>query len=99
LIGEINRRTNTPMALHGGTGLNDDIIQKCIKLGCAKINISTNLKHVFIDSFIDYHKKNNKYEPLHVLGAQYEALKALFKEKIAQFGGQNRGSELLSKVA
>mgnify|MGYP003694454973 CR=1 FL=1 len=46
LIGEINRRTNTPMALHGGTGLNDEIIQKCIKLGCAKINISTNLKHV-----------------------------------------------------
>jgi len=99
LIGEINRRTNTPMALHGGTGLNDEIIQKCIKLGCAKINISTNLKHVFIDSFVDYHKKNNKYEPLNVLGAQYEALKQLFKEKIAQFGGQNRGSELLSKVA
>ncbi len=94
LIGEINRRTNTPMALHGGTGLNDEIIQKCIKLGCAKINISTNLKHVFIDSFIDYHQKNKKYEPLHVLGAQFEALKQLFKEKIAQFGGTNRGSEL-----
>jgi ketose-bisphosphate aldolase len=99
LMGEINRRTNTPMALHGGTGLNDEIIQKCIKLGCAKINISTNLKHVFIDSFIDYHKKNNKYEPLNVLGAQFEALKQLFKEKITQFGGANRGSELLSKVA
>lgn len=99
LIGEINRRTNTPMALHGGTGLSDEIIQKCIKLGCAKINISTNLKHVFIDSFIEYHKKNNKYEPLNVLGAQYEALKQLFKEKIAQFGGSNRAPELLSKVA
>ena len=99
LIGEINRRTNTPMALHGGTGLSDDVIQKCIKLGCAKINISTNLKHVFIDSFVDYHKANNKYEPLHVLAAQYEALKQLFKDKIAQFGGTNRGNELLSKVA
>jgi ketose-bisphosphate aldolase len=99
LIGEINRRTNTPMALHGGTGLSDEIIQTCIKLGCAKINISTNLKHVFIDSFIDYHKKHSKYEPLNVLGAQYDALKQLFKEKIAQFGGTNRGSELLSKVA
>src|SRR5262249_6781830 len=38
LMGEITRRTNTPMALHGGTGLSDEIIQKCIKLGCAKIN-------------------------------------------------------------
>jgi hypothetical protein len=34
-----------------------------------------------------------------VLTAQYDALKQLFKEKIAQFGGTNRGSELLSKVA
>jgi fructose/tagatose bisphosphate aldolase len=100
LIGEINRRTKTPMALHGGTGLSDEIIQKCIKLGCAKINISTNLKHVFIDSFVDYHKaKPADYEPLRVLTAQYDALKQLFKEKIAQFGGKNRGNELLSKVA
>ncbi len=88
------------MALHGGTGLDDEVIQKCIKLGCAKINISTNLKHVFVDSFCDYHRDNpNDYEPLRVLGAQYEALKELFKEKITQFGGGNRGAEAVSKVA
>jgi ketose-bisphosphate aldolase len=100
LIGEINRRTDTPMALHGGTGLSDETIQKCIKLGCAKINISTNLKHVFIDSFVAYHQaKPTDYEPLRVLTAQFDALKDLFKDKIAQFGGANRGSELLAKVA
>jgi ketose-bisphosphate aldolase len=100
LIEEINKRTQVPMALHGGTGLSDDVIQRCIKLGCAKINISTNLKHVFVDSFVDYHKKNPKdYEPLRVLGAQFEALKTLFKEKITQFGGAGRGAEVLSKVA
>jgi ketose-bisphosphate aldolase len=99
-IEEINRRTNTPMALHGGTGLSDEVIQRCIKLGCAKINISTNLKHVFVDSFVDYHRDNPKdYEPLRVLGAQYEALKELFKAKIAQFGGAGRGAEVLAKVA
>jgi ketose-bisphosphate aldolase len=100
LIEEINKRTKVPMALHGGTGLSDEIIQRCIKLGCAKINISTNLKHVFIDSFADYHTQNPKdYEPLRVLEAQFKALKQLFKEKIAQFGGTNRASEVLSKVA
>jgi len=100
LIEEINKRTKVPMALHGGTGLSDEIIQRCIKLGCAKINISTNLKHVFIDSFADYHTQNPKdYEPLRVLEAQYKALKQLFKEKIAQFGGSNRAPEVLSKVA
>ena len=100
LIEEINKRTKVPMALHGGTGLSDEIIQRCIKLGCAKINISTNLKHVFIDSFADYHTQNPKdYEPLRVLEAQFKALKQLFKEKIAQFGGTNRAAEVLSKVA
>ena len=92
LIEEINRRTKTPMALHGGTGLSDEVIQRCIKLGCAKVNISTNLKHVFIDSFVGYHRgKPTDYEPLRVLGAQFAAMKDLFKEKIAQFGGTNRG--------
>lgn len=100
LIEEINKRTNTPMALHGGTGLSDEVIQRCIKLGCSKINISTNLKHVFIDSFAEYHRqKPNDYEPLRVLEHQFNALKDLFKEKITQFGGANRAGEVLSKVA
>ena len=80
--------------------IDDAVIQRCIRLGCAKINISTNLKHVFVDSFVDYHKANPKdYEPLRVLDAQFTALKNLFKEKIAQFGGADRGAEALSKVA
>lgn len=100
LIEEINERTNVPMALHGGTGLSDDVIRRCIGLGCAKINISTNLKHVFVDSFVRYHEQNPKdYEPLRVLAAQFDALKTLFKEKMTQFGGANRGTEVLSKVA
>jgi ketose-bisphosphate aldolase len=100
LIEQINKRTQTPMALHGGTGLDEYTIQRCISLGCAKINISTNLKHVFIDSFADYHANNPKdYEPLRVLDAQFNALKDLFRQKIAQFGGTNRGQEVLTKVA
>ena len=100
LIEEINKRTSVPMALHGGTGLSDEVIQRCIRLGCAKINISTNLKHVFVDSFVEYHRANPKdYEPLRVLGAQFEALKELFRQKINQFGGANRAAEVLAKVA
>ena len=100
LIEEINKRTQVPMALHGGTGLSDEVIQRCISLGCSKVNISTNLKHVFVDSFVEYHKNNPKnYEPLAVLGAQFDALKALFRERITQFGGAGRSAEVLTKVA
>jgi ketose-bisphosphate aldolase len=100
LIREINDVTKTPMALHGGTGLDEDTIARCIANGCAKINISTNLKHVFIESFLDYNKaKPNDFEPLRYMDAQYQACKNLFKSKIAEFGGTNRATEVLAKAA
>jgi ketose-bisphosphate aldolase len=92
----IGRGTSTPLALHGGTGLADDVIQRCIRLGCAKINISTNLKHVFIDSFIAAHQADPRYEPLAVLGAQAAAMQALVEEKIRQFGGAGKGPRVPS---
>lgn len=100
LIKEINGRTKTPMALHGGTGLDEETIKRCIANGCAKVNISTNLKHVFVESFVDYHKANpTDYEPLRLIKAQYEACKDLFKSKIAECGGADRAAELLRKAA
>ena len=100
LIKQINGRTKTPMALHGGTGLDEETIKRCIAMGCSKINISTNLKHVFVESFVDYHKANPKdFEPLRLIDAQYQACKALFSSKIADFGGTGRAAELLAKAA
>lgn len=100
LIEEINRRTKVPMALHGGTGLDDTVYARAIELGCAKINISTALKHVFIDSFVDHKAANPKdYEPLSYVTAQRRALHELFAEKIRQFGGAGRGAALLKAQA
>ncbi len=99
LIKEINERTQPPMALHGGTGLDEATIARCIALGCAKVNISTNLKHVFIDGFVNYHKDNpGDYEPLKVLTAQFEAMKELFKQKITEFGGAGKGKAVLEEI-
>ena len=92
-IDEISRRTGIPLALHGGTGLSDEVIQRCIQLGCAKINISTQLKHAFVDGVVDYHRDNpDDYEPLRVINAQYERMKGEIAEKITQFGGAGRVS-------
>ena len=99
LIEEIYRRTATPLALHGGTGLSDEVIQRCIRSGCAKINISTNLKHTFVDGFSDYHKANpDDYEPLRVLRAQFESMKQLLRDKIRQFGGSDKGRKLVAAI-
>jgi ketose-bisphosphate aldolase len=82
----IARRTGLPIALHGGTGLDAATFKKCIELGCAKINISTALKYAFIDSFVDYHVAQKKYEPLKPLQAQYDAVYALVADNIRLFG-------------
>jgi ketose-bisphosphate aldolase len=94
---KISKGSSTPLALHGGTGLSDEILQRAIKLGCAKVNISTNLKHVFIDSFVAHHQSHpTKYEPVKVLEAQFAAMKALVSEKIRQFGGAGRAGSIQS---
>ncbi|MBV6644792.1 MAG: class II fructose-bisphosphate aldolase [Cyclobacteriaceae bacterium] len=99
LIDDIYKRTQTPMALHGGTGLDQETIARCIQLGCSKVNISTNLKHVFVDSFVEYNRNNpSDYEPLKVLSAQFEAMKELFKEKMTEFGGAGKGSAMLKEI-
>ncbi|NWG14735.1 MAG: class II fructose-bisphosphate aldolase [Acidobacteria bacterium] len=88
----IARRTGLPIALHGGTGLSDDVFRKCIALGCAKVNISTQLKHTFIDSFVEYHAAHCEYEPLKPLGAQFERMKQEVMEKITLFGSCGRAA-------
>lgn len=98
-IEAINKLTRTPMALHGGTGLSDETFAKAIARGAAKVNISTNLKHVWVQSFVDYHLANPKdFEPLRVGDAQYQACKAMFGGFIEKFGGRDRAASFLATL-
>jgi ketose-bisphosphate aldolase len=88
---EIAANTAVPIALHGGTGLADEVFRKCISLGCAKVNISTQLKYAFIDGFVAYHNAHNaEYNPLKVIDAQFNELKAGIVEKISLFGSAGK---------
>ncbi len=91
LLEEIAAKINVPIALHGGTGLADNVFKRCISLGCAKVNISTQLKYAFIDGFVAYHNANNtEYNPLKVIDAQFNALKAGIIENINLFGSSGK---------
>jgi len=99
-IAAINKLTRTPMALHGGTGLSDETFANAIARGAAKVNISTNLKHVYVESFVGYHTANPKdFEPLRVMDAQYQACKSLFSGFIEKFGGRDRGTAFLNTLS
>jgi ketose-bisphosphate aldolase len=90
-LGQIAQRTDLPLALHGGTGLSDQVFQRCISLGCAKVNISTQLKYAHIDGFVDYYRSNDReYNPLKNLAAQYERLKEGIIKNIQLFGSAGK---------
>jgi len=90
-IETIAKGTGLPLALHGGTGLSDEVFQRCIALGCAKVNISTQLKYAHIDGFVDYHTEHStQYDPLKVLAAQYERLKEGIIRDIQLFGSAGK---------
>lgn len=89
-IDAIARRTGIPLALHGGTGLADEVFRKAIVLGCAKVNISTAIKYAFIDGFVDFHNAQKNYEPLKPLKAQYERVHAEVMKNIRLFGSEGK---------
>jgi tagatose 1,6-diphosphate aldolase GatY/KbaY len=87
ILEQVAARTGVPIALHGGTGLSDEVFRRCISLGCVKVNISTQLKYAFIDGFVGYHNAHSdQYDPLKVLQAQFEEVRKAVAGNIRLFG-------------
>jgi len=54
----------TPLVVHGGTGLPEDYIKKLLAAGGAKFNVSTELKHTLIDTKFEYITAHrDEYDP------------------------------------
>jgi len=64
-----------PLVIHGGTGLKPEVVKKLVSLGGSKFNVSTDLKHVLIDSTFEYISANREeYNPSKVDKAAKEAI-------------------------
>jgi tagatose 1,6-diphosphate aldolase GatY/KbaY len=64
------------LVIHGGTGLPAHTVRRLIELGGAKFNVSTELKHVLIDTTFDYIQGHrSEYEPGRIDKAVKEAIK------------------------
>jgi ketose-bisphosphate aldolase len=84
-------KTNMPMVLHGGTGLNDEVYGKLIARGAAKVNISTALKKTYADGFKHYLEKNpTQYDPLKLIGAVQNDVTALAQHYFKLFGSEGQ---------
>ena len=78
---------NIPLVLHGGSGTPDDIIQECISLGVAKINVCTELMQSWIGGLQKSYEENtiSLAGPFHK--PALENAIQLLVEKIKLFGG------------
>jgi ketose-bisphosphate aldolase len=87
LLERIAAAAKIPIAIHGGTGLSDAVFQRVIQLGGAKVNISTQLKHVFRDSIAAYFDNNpTDYEPVKILAYMRDEVQKVVEGFLEKFG-------------
>jgi ketose-bisphosphate aldolase len=70
-----SKEPRVPLVIHGGTGLKPEVVKKLVALGGSKFNVSTDLKHVLIDSTFEYISANREeYNPGKIDKAAKEAI-------------------------
>ncbi|QVJ95215.1 class II fructose-bisphosphate aldolase [Mycoplasma mycoides] len=92
-IKEINSVIDTPLVLHGSSGLSDTDLKKAIKAGICKINIGTDLKIVYADSLKEWFELNpNSYDARKFGRFAIDKIKELVKNKLEILGSVNKAS-------
>ncbi len=86
---------DTPLVLHGGTGIPAEMIQKAINLGVSKINVNTECQLSFTAATRVYFEEGKDkvgkgFDPRKVLAPGFQAIKATVKEKMELFGSINK---------
>ncbi len=100
LLKKINAKCNDiPLVLHGGTGINDEMIRKAISLGVSKINVNTECQLAFVGAIRKYIEDdkdldtaNKGYDPRMVLKVGVTAIKNKCIEKFELFGSLNKAN-------
>lgn len=85
---QIRAKVDTPLVLHGGSGLSDDDFRNTIKYGIAKMNIFTDLCLAGLEGVKDGLDKNLSY--LEMRNLKVSKIKEAVKTKIRLFGSENR---------
>ena len=87
-LSEIRQRIDTPLVLHGGSGLSDDDFRNTIKCGIAKMNIFTDLCLAGKEAMEEGLAKNLDY--LSIRNLKFKKIKEAVKKKIELFGSVDK---------
>ena len=85
---EIRATVDTPLVLHGGSGLSDDDFRNTVREGIAKVNIFTDLCNAGIAAMKEGTEKGLSY--LEIRDMKVQAIKEVVKNKIRLFGSENK---------
>lgn len=92
ILEEVKQLIDTPIVLHGSSGVPDAAILRAIELGVRKINIDTNIREAFVKGVHQAIEANPKeIDPRKILGPAKEEMKNIIKEKIRLFGSSGKG--------
>ncbi|MCK8461942.1 class II fructose-bisphosphate aldolase family protein [Mycoplasma capricolum subsp. capricolum] len=90
-IKEIKNSINTPLVLHGSSGLSDTELKKAINSGICKINIGTDLKLVYANSLKQWFKENpTSYDARKFGRFAIDQMKKVIKQKLEILGSINK---------
>ncbi len=92
-VSDIVAAQPVPIALHGGTGMTDAQFTDLIARGCAKVNISTALKVVFMKSSLDYLRQaeeRDSWDPPSLFGATRAAVTQMAADHMRRFGSAGK---------
>ena len=93
---KIYKLLDTPLVLHGTSGIPDNQIKKSITCGTAKMNVNTEFQEVFFNAtkkYInekEYEKIDKGFDPRKLLKNGFEAMKKEMSMYIANYTGQNK---------
>ncbi|UHA71791.1 class II fructose-bisphosphate aldolase [Paenibacillus sp. 481] len=96
---EIGQRVQLPLVLHGGSGIPEEQVRRCVQLGMAKMNVATELRIAFSDAiravFASHAAEN---DPRKYMVPAKEAVKRLAQEKMKMAGCIGKAKEVQART-
>lgn len=83
LISDLATNLEVPLVLHGGSGLELEVLKKCKEAGITKININSDIQDAWSKSVKKYlEETSNVIDPRKIIGSGFDAIKEVVSSKI-----------------
>lgn len=82
-IKEIHAAIDTPLVLHGASGLSDEVLKDCIATGITKINFATELRQAYTNGIkAEFAKDPEVFDPKIYMRGAIDNIKEVLRHKI-----------------